>query len=281
MKKITLLAVAFVFAITAQAQITLTQSLDPVTVDDGGVACWDSTGGTYSQNSFWRAYDLADFGVTGSFELSSVEYGQGSADDGKEITLNIHTADNIDLSVATLTLVATATHISSSADDLSLISEAISGTVPAGSIVVFEVSAGDSGVNVGETYFPGNNSAGENAPSYLSAADCGITSPTPVGDVVPDAEFYVMNVIGEEVLGVNDNLSDVVSIYPNPAVNELNVNIPSNIEINSAVLYDVLGKDTGLKLVNGSFNTSNLARGVYMLNIQTERGSLTEKIVKR
>lgn len=81
--------------------------------------------------------------------------------------------------------------------------------------------------------------------------------------------------------GADDNLADVVSVYPNPMNEVLNVSIPSNIEIDSANLFDVLGKDTGLQLVNGQINTSNLARGVYILNINTDRGSMTTKVVKQ
>ncbi len=286
MKKITLIATALLFAVASQAQITLTQSTDPVNVTESGVACWSSPAGnppgdgSYSANGFLRAYDLADFGVTGDFELSSVEYGQGSADEGKQIFLTVYTADNMDLSIATLTEIASTTHTSTAADDLTLVSEPITGTVPAGSIVVFEVFGADSAGNPGETYFPGRNTAGENDLSYLRAADCGILVPTPVGTVAT-AEQYVMNVIGDEVLGVNDNLSDVVSIFPNPTSDILNVRIPSGIQVKSAGLFDVLGKETGLRLVNGTINTSGLARGVYILNIQTDRGSLTEKIVKQ
>ena len=93
----------------------------------------------------------------------------------------------------------------------------------------------------------------------------------------------VFTVEGEpqEIIGVNDNLASVVSIFPNPTQDRLNVSVPSDVKINNAVLYDVLGKDTGLRLSNGTINTSSLARGVYMLNIQTDRGTLTEKIVKQ
>jgi len=93
----------------------------------------------------------------------------------------------------------------------------------------------------------------------------------------------VFTVEGEEqvIMGVNDNLSSLVSIFPNPTTDVLNVNIPANVTVKTASLFDVLGKDTGLRLSNGTINTSNLARGVYILNIQTDRGTVTEKIVKR
>jgi hypothetical protein len=85
----------------------------------------------------------------------------------------------------------------------------------------------------------------------------------------------------EIVLGVGDNLDDMVNIYPNPTTDVLNVSIPSNVEVVSTQLIDVLGRNTGLQLVDGQLNTSNLATGVYVLRIETSAGSLTRKIVKK
>jgi hypothetical protein len=260
--------------------IVLTQSVDPSTVDTGGVACWSSGTGEYRNNSFFRAYVMADFGVTADFQVTSVEWGQGSADDNNILNLNLWTADTDDLSVATFTFIDGIQHMSSSANDLSLVSEAFNAVVPAGSILVFEVNSPDGGTATDVRYFPGFNAAGENDDSYLFAADCGLTSPTTTTDVgFPDNQ-YVMNVIGNEVLGVGDALANQVSVFPNPAKDVLNVSVPSSIEITNAVLYDVLGKNTGAKLVNGQLNTANLSRGVYILSVQTTSGTITKKIVK-
>ncbi|WP_165805934.1 T9SS type A sorting domain-containing protein [Marixanthomonas spongiae] len=262
------------------AEIVLTNSNNPVDVTDGGVACWNSGDGTYSENSFFRSYDLTDYGVTdGDFNISSLEFGQGSADDGKELFLNVYVADNIDLEVATLVFVDGVLHTASSADDLSLVTVPADITVPGGSIVVFEVNAGDSGANAGETYFPGNNGDGETAPSYLQAADCGVNVPTPVADVAGQ-ESYVMNVVGEPVLSVGENALSQVSIYPNPASDVLNINAPASVEVTGVAIYDVLGKKSNVSMVNGQINVSGLANGVYILSLETSAGTLTEKIVK-
>ncbi|MBT8261929.1 MAG: T9SS type A sorting domain-containing protein [Bacteroidia bacterium] len=92
---------------------------------------------------------------------------------------------------------------------------------------------------------------------------------------------YTFDVECEPILGVGDNLAELVSIYPNPATTRINIQVPGNIEITNVALYDVLGKNTGATLVNGSVDVSNLAQGVYILNIQSNRGTLTQKIVKR
>jgi len=81
--------------------------------------------------------------------------------------------------------------------------------------------------------------------------------------------------------GVDDNLADLVNIFPNPATTKINIEVPSNIEITDVTLYDVLGKNTGANLVNGTIDVSNLSRGVYLLNVKSTQGTLTQKVIKR
>ena len=82
-KKYTLFLLSQLFGFFSNAQITLTQSVDPITINVPGAACWANLEGTYNDNSFYRVYNLSDFGVTGDFQISSVEYGQGTADGGQ------------------------------------------------------------------------------------------------------------------------------------------------------------------------------------------------------
>ncbi len=82
-------------------------------------------------------------------------------------------------------------------------------------------------------------------------------------------------------LSVNNSLLAQVSIYPNPVTNVLNLKMPSNVIVENAVLYDVLGKNTGTILINGEMNTSNLSVGVYLLKVVTSAGTLTQKIIKQ
>ncbi len=93
---------------------------------------------------------------------------------------------------------------------------------------------------------------------------------------------YVYQLNGDcNLLGANDNLLSQVAVYPNPTTDILNVKVPSTITINGATLVNVLGANTGLRLVNGSINTSSLASGVYILTVNTSAGTLTQKVVKQ
>jgi len=51
-------------------------------------------------------------GITNAVVVSSVEFGQGSANDGKEVFLNLYVVDIIDLQFATtFDLIGTASHM--------------------------------------------------------------------------------------------------------------------------------------------------------------------------
>ncbi|MCW8981026.1 MULTISPECIES: T9SS type A sorting domain-containing protein [Altibacter] len=289
MKKITLMVGAFLVALSAQAQTTLSQSVDPATVDTGGVACWASGTGEYRDNAFARTYDISSLGIVGDFLVSAVEFGQGSADDGKMLDVNIYTVDTETLSSATFTLISSVTVPVGSAGDLSLQVAPIAANIPAGTIAAVEIFAPDEGSVTFQRFFPGFNLAGQNNIAWLrsdgtgtggTGTGCGIPY-TNSNTIVADPQEYVINLVGEEVLGVNDNINDIASVFPNPASDVLNVKIPSSIDVTSATLFDILGKDTGLQMVNGTFNIAGLAKGIYMLNVKTSAGTLTQKIIKR
>lgn len=302
MKKITLLAVFFMAGLTTQAQSTLTsatatgqdvtieldQNRAPIVITQSNtqtiasgeeIACASTT--AFRDNYMYRDFDLVnDHGLTDGLAVTGVEIAIGpvSTPAGFPMTANIYsTADAFPPNAGTLqgTGVVTITN----ADAESFVTIPVTGTIPAGERLIVEVIIIDDGTETNFMRF-GCNSDGEIGPSYIDAPVCGTTGITPFADLGL-TQGLVWNVTGDDnVAGVNDNLLSQVSVYPNPASDVLNVKVPATVEVTNAVLYDVLGKNTGVQLVNGSMNTADLARGVYILNINTSAGSLTEKVVK-
>lgn len=84
-----------------------------------------------------------------------------------------------------------------------------------------------------------------------------------------------------DILGVNQNIANLVSIFPNPASDVLNVKMASSIEVSEVAMYDVLGKKVGVSYNNGKINISGLAQGVYVLKVNTNAGTLTQKVIKQ
>ena len=102
------------------------------------------------------------------------------------------------------------------------------------------------------------------------------------GDTGPlNAEFGMFSVAGVPPLSIDEDALSQISIFPNPMNDVLNVRVPSNVTIESASIFDVLGKENRVQVTNGKINVQNLSQGIYILNLRTSVGTLTQKVVKR
>jgi len=98
------------------------------------------------------------------------------------------------------------------------------------------------------------------------------------GDVFPEGEPYSL-VTFEGPDGINENEINV-SIYPNPATNSLNIS--SKSKISNVKVLNYLGQTIDNFYVKGvevTINTSAYNSGIYFIQIETEKGISTQKIV--
>lgn len=158
--------------------------------------------------------------------------------------------------------------------------------LPAGNywVTIAPSVVGDSG-GAGRWNWTGSLSgAPANEPVLIDTDDlfgAGATNWTNISGLI-GAGFPSFGWVGtDEIVGFGDNDLVGASVYPNPATTELNIAVPSNVELQSAQLFDVLGKNTGAVLSNGSIDIADLAAGVYILNVETNNGSLTQKVIKQ
>ncbi|HQV36114.1 MAG TPA: T9SS type A sorting domain-containing protein [Flavobacterium sp.] len=82
---------------------------------------------------------------------------------------------------------------------------------------------------------------------------------------------------------VNPVLDNLISIYPNPVKDSVNISIKENSTIKTIELYDIQGRLLQTKLVNDVISEINLAEranGMYFIKINTDKGSKVEKLVK-
>ena len=108
---------------------------------------------------------------------------------------------------------------------------------------------------IGRVELEGANGSGELFGNFLFGADC-------------------------QIIGVDDNLLSQVSLFPNPATDIVTIQLPNTVEIQAIAVYDVLGKVVANRAVNNQINVSQFNRGVYMVNIETNQGTITKKIIK-
>jgi hypothetical protein len=281
MKKITLLLAAVAVSFAGLSQTTITHNNSEDVVDGLGLTC--QSGGITTEGFDAGAYDWAvDFGVTGDFTVSEVTVGVdetiGAPGDAYSFTCNIYTTDS-GTPAGLLTLVGSQAVTVSSADDLTVVSIvfATPAVVPAGEVMVVEFAFVDDTVT---SFRIGGTDVVANDDSWIKSDPCGLAAYATYASIGFADRSHIVSAIGDVLLGVNDNIAELASVYPNPTKDVLNVAIPSNVEVRSAQLFDILGKDTGVSLINGQMSTSNLARGVYMLSVRTSAGTLTQKIIK-
>lgn len=85
-------------------------------------------------------------------------------------------------------------------------------------------------------------------------------------------------------LGLTENTSNLVTIAPNPASEYIQVTIDGNNSIQDVQIISLEGQAVNIgvtKIDNHStqVNVSSIARGVYFIQITTERGEIVKKIV--
>jgi len=167
------LGVVCIAALSADAEITLSQSTSTAIAAGNSTACHVESGPT-KENSYYRRFHLADFGITQPFQVSSVDVGIESAVGGGDASqsVTIRLTDSSDFfagPVATL-------NTSVSDRSATVLNFPIAAAIYSGDLIV-EVFSPD-GEAAGETFYIGSNAAGETAPGYIRAPTCSINTPS-------------------------------------------------------------------------------------------------------
>ena len=80
------------------------------------------------------------------------------------------------------------------------------------------------------------------------------------------------------VLSTNNYVLSKFNIYPNPVKNNFTIDLQDNLEFNRASIYNSLGQ-----IIKSSkeltINTSNLNTGIYFIEIETNKGKTTKKLI--
>lgn len=88
----------------------------------------------------------------------------------------------------------------------------------------------------------------------------------------------------DSALGREDVLTSELSVFPNPATNVINIANASSSLVNGVSVVDINGRTVKTVKFDGvaeaQINVSDLASGMYIMNISTEKGTVTKKVVK-
>jgi len=280
-----------------ESEVTITHSVDPNTVFlIGSLSCRTTADSLTNENHYWRSFVLADFGISADYHVNVVDIGIQEAVGGsggvQPLTCNLYVTDGSpfpnDFPSSIILIGTTTVDVPDQAGTHFPI--AVTGTAPAGSELVVEISI-PNGVLAGNKFFIGINDFGQTAPSYIMAPVCGFPVPTPI--TVPPGftdQHHVMSVTGDTstTVGIEDGINTPIAFsldqnYPNPfnPTTSIKYSIPSSQRI-SIKVFDIRGKEVAT-LVNDfknqgdytiEFDGSRLSNGVYFYRIQS--GSLTQ-----
>lgn len=109
---------------------------------------------------------------------------------------------------------------------------------------------------------------------------CIITNPLLVDLIVQRANI-ILNI--DTALSIDEPISKSIKIYPNPTKNILNIKLINTNKAN-ANLYDLNGRlilKHRLQSKESIIDIENLNNGIYLIKIETENKSVTQRIVKR
>lgn len=183
------------------APVSVTQN-NSLNLESGAdIACAANDGSSYRNNSLYRVFDLpGDFGITNGLELGTVQFGlSGDTTGSFPVYVNIYAIDAVSdfpANYLTMDLVGSGTYNATGADAGLLVDAAVTGTVPAGKVMVVELKLVDDGSTGNFTRF-GCNFDGETGPAYILADDCGASTPLTFGSLGLSNNL-VMNIIGDD-----------------------------------------------------------------------------------
>ncbi|WP_452220870.1 T9SS type A sorting domain-containing protein [Lacinutrix salivirga] len=86
-------------------------------------------------------------------------------------------------------------------------------------------------------------------------------------------QFNTLGVDTEQVLAAS------ISVYPNPTIDS--ISIKATVKIDSAMLFDITGKEILNVSQPTTLSLANLASGVYLLKLYTENTTVVKRIVKK
>lgn len=90
---------------------------------------------------------------------------------------------------------------------------------------------------------------------------------------VPEVEAQCQLTITEA------DFSENLSVFPNPVTSILNIETSNNIFFEKATAYSILGKQI-LETSKKQINLETLSAGIYFVEVVTNKGTVTKKIVK-
>lgn len=108
-----------------------------------------------------------------------------------------------------------------------------------------------------------------------------VSVPFVVTGVTFDPNKHIISKNNVATLASNSfDLDQIVSVYPNPANDELHLMMPTSVQLEKVEIYNTLGQLVGQK-IDHDFSISELASGIHLLKITTSEGVIHKNFIKK
>jgi len=78
------------------------------------------------------------------------------------------------------------------------------------------------------------------------------------------------------------NLNDLISVYPNPTNGVLHISSKGNTILEGVKIYNLQGRELfGSTTNQETINIENLSAGIYLMNIRTNQGIISKRVIKK
>jgi hypothetical protein len=178
---------------------TLAQTSDNTVAAAKSLACGNATSGWTSENSWYRVFPLASFGITGPFHVNEVSFGvqeSGTAVQQVQVKLGTYAGTpgaTIDTALIS-NLGATTVNVPVTTTGQTVIAP-ITATVPANGQLVVEVFTADH-TSTTTHFYMGASAGTEMAPGYLRAPACAFPQPQSMKAINASAGALIITVTG-------------------------------------------------------------------------------------
>lgn len=108
-----------------------------------------------------------------------------------------------------------------------------------------------------------------------------VSVPFVVTGVTFDPNKHIISRNNVATLSSNSfDLEQTISVYPNPANDELHLMMPTSVQLEKVEIYNTLGQLVGQKIEH-DFSISELASGIHLLKINTSEGVIHKNFIKK
>jgi aminopeptidase N len=108
-----------------------------------------------------------------------------------------------------------------------------------------------------------------------------VSVPFVVTGVTFDPNKHIISRNNVATLASNSfDLEQTISVYPNPANDELHIMMPTSVQLEKVEIFNTLGQLIGQK-TDHDFSISKLASGIHLLKITTSEGVIHKNFIKK